>query len=325
MHCGVLSAAIFCERIIAMIFCRVNGWDMQVRDILWFNENICYVFKILIKTIFFNYGIRAIFYLPIAEYLGAAVINISMAVAYLKKKQYEKCFLWLMLGLSTIFFSIVQGEATPNRVIWQVFAVYVSFIIMLILDYIYKNMSKVKNCAIALSMLLIIWQISDLNTWQFVNYMRNKEENRVICMIGEDLERNYDIKNKPVVFVGKYKLSENILQYTHVKYNSSKYIFAQKVMNILPLNLEYQKQYLDDYGYQFNETGANSVITWGTKAFQEINTELLKHFRINGYVILQGTDDMYQRGCQRAQDMQVWPEEGSICEEKDYILVNFGQ
>lgn len=61
----------------------------------------------------------------------------------------------------------------------------------------------------SLSLVIILTaQICSSNYWYHVNVLRDKEEKQVVCNIAKDLEK-YD-KNKPVIFIGYYQLSNNI-------------------------------------------------------------------------------------------------------------------
>lgn len=326
LHIGILALSVALERVLAIFFCMLTGWDMQARSPLWFTNDFFYVLKSMMVTILINYGIRAFFYFPIAEYLIAVFANVVIVLWCCFRKEKVKAFLWSMFALGSLAFSIVQGEASPNRVVWQVFSIYIAFLVSMICERLLLVCKKgvVSVVVIGGVGLIVLWQISDLNMWEWVNYMRNHEEIEVIDDLGRELQINYEIEEKPVVFVGEYQLSENIIQYTHVKSSSGQDALARKIMRILPGGIEYQRRYIDSYGYQFNETGSNSVITWGVRAFQEVNTELLKLFAYQGYVFKQGTEEMYNRGLETAQDMPSWPKEGSIVDMEDFILVNFG-
>lgn len=323
---AVLIAAIVIERAVAVVLCLATGYELSARSTLWMNGDLLYVVKSLLNTMGVNYGIRALFYVPIAEYLIVFLVNIGIVIYFAVKKQAARAFLWFMFLVGSIVFSVIQGEAAPNRAIAQVFAIYIAFLCASLLNILWSRyQGKVLCHAVTAGfVLLVVWQVADLNTWEYVNYMRHVEETSVIHDLGRELEQNYDTDHKPVVFVGKYQLSENILQYTHVKHNSPKDRLASHIMGALPVSLTYPASQVDMYGYQFNETGSNSVIAWGVRAFGEVNTELLKNFALNGYTFIQGKEEIYLEALEQAEDMAVWPKEGAICENDSYIVVKLG-
>ena len=67
-----------------------------------------------------------------------------------------------------------------------------------------------------------------------------------------------------------------------------------------------------------------SVILWGTYAFGEVNTELLRYFEYLGYNFIQGTPEQHEQAIKIAETMT--PEKSSfeILDTEDFIIVKFG-
>lgn len=330
ISCSVLILSIIAERWLASLFCWLAGvGPSEPRTVRWLELGFTAGIRNLVSMLFFNYGLRAVFYFPIAEYVVAMGINICIIIWLCFRRKGVKAFLWTMFAVGSVAFSIAQGEATPNRVICLIFSIYIAFIVGWFYELISKRFTKqvIKIAVSVIAGMIVMWQVSDLNTWIFVNYMRTQEELGVVDSIGRTLESTFDIQEKPVVFVRKYQLSENILQYSHVTNGSPEDVLAKKLLDMLPFETEYQEYFVGDRRYRFNETGVNSVIAWSVDAFnsdEEVNTELINLFRYRGYVLQQGTEEMYRSGLKISGDMPAWPKEGSIVDMGEYILVNFG-
>jgi hypothetical protein len=72
-----------------------------------------------------------------------------------------------------------------------------------------------------------------------------------------------------------------------------------------------------------NGTNGISFFVWGIKAFGS-DTELYKFFHAHGFELQRGDEAQRAEAVEKASDMPAWPEEGSIEECNDIIIVNFG-
>ncbi|MCI8484009.1 MAG: hypothetical protein HFH41_06685 [Lachnospiraceae bacterium] len=323
---GVLVCAVIWQTLIAYMFLAVSGLSSTLRigDSLWISGNPINVLKTFISQMVTVYGIHAIFYLPVAELLAAGICNLIFFIHALWKRKWNRAFLWMILGIGSLSMSLIAGAPAYYRAGQQVFSIYTAFLFCVILFLISENKrSRWINLAYLGIAYLIICQCVDLNKWEYVNYLIDQEEQRVAVTIGNKLEQEYDL-TKPVVFVGKYRFSNNIRKYTHVKEGSSKDLLAKKMMNQVPFPVGYRDVYIDDYGYKYVELH-NSILAWGVSAFGEVNTEILNYFGMLGYELKQGTLEMYQEGVNLAWDMPAYPQLGYIRDCGDYILVNFGE
>ena len=130
---------------------------------------------------------------------------------------------------------------------------------------------------------LILQQSRMLNQLFFNDYKRYQRDLNIAFNLINELEKNYDIK-KPLVIAGKPRQS-----------------------------------WSGGYGAQVNSL---SVLWWGQKAFHN-GEEFIKFLNSLGYYFKVPTDEQYQKGKNKAKNMENYPREGSIVELEDCIVINF--
>lgn len=323
----VLICGIVVQTVVAHGFLAITGLEneLQMGRSRWLSGEILAVAKELCSQMIVDYGVSALFYFPVTEVFIAGIINGTFIIYYLFKRNKSNAFLWFMLGIGSISLSLMQGARAPHRAIQQTFSIYTAFIFSIIYHHTLnrKNRAWFQRGAYMIIVYLIISQSIDLNKWEYVNYLRVQEEERVARAIGSKLEEEFDL-TKPVVFVGGYQLSDHIRQYLYLKSGSPKDILARKIMDFFPFSIAYPEYYVDDYGYKYNQVH-NAVLYWGVFAFGEVNTEILEYFRMKGYEFQQGTMEMYQEGKVIGAAMPIYPQRGYIKDCGEYILVNLGR
>ena len=175
--------------------------------------------KNLINTVFYNYIVNGFLYLPITVMQISCVIMFIIGIVYAVKHKNITIFLLFLGSICSIFaLSVIQGNSAPYRTC-QVFQIFSAFAFMILIQsLINADKSKiVKNIFICLSFLVIFYQAKDLNKYFYLNYTRYEQEKIALVSMAEQLKLNYDIKNKPVVFVGNYDLSNYIKERCYIK------------------------------------------------------------------------------------------------------------
>lgn len=155
-----------------------------------------------IKTSFIenNYSLFSI-----NVYTFSVVIFFAYSIIESIKKHNIKYFIFILLIiLSTLSLSFVQGVATPYRAC-QVFGLFVAFVYMVV----FENSIRMKNIIFVLIVYLALLQAKDLNFWIYNDYLRYQEEKQYMLLVSSELKSNYDT-SKPIVFVGYYNMSNNI-------------------------------------------------------------------------------------------------------------------
>lgn len=253
-------------------------------------------------------------------YAPFTILFIFLAVAFvlmiLQTKSTKKpilIFFYLGLALTVFFLSIYRGAESAYRT-EQGIPFYISAITLLLSSKIINsNGKKALKIIASLSLVIILTvQICSSNYWYHVNVLRDKEEKQVICNIAKDLEK-YD-KNKPVIFIGYYQLSNNIED----KYTVKKDSVAGRIINYT------SKKAKKSYTYTACQTSISSYISWSIYSFSSANVELKKFFNACGYDFKLGTNEQFKEATKKYINIPSYNDSGYILDAGDYIVVKVG-
>lgn len=253
-------------------------------------------------------------------YAPFTILFIFLAVAFvlmiLQTKSTKKpilIFFYLGLALTVFFLSIYRGAELAYRT-EQGIPFYISAITLLLSSKIINsNGKKALKIIASLSLVIILTvQICSSNYWYHVNVIRDKEEKQVICNIAKDLEK-YD-KNKPVIFIGYYQLSNNIVD----KYAVKKDSVAGRIINYT------SKKAKKSYTYTACQTSISSYISWSIYSFSSANVELKKFFNSCGYDFKLGTNKQFKEATKKYINIPSYNDSGYILDAGDYIVVKVG-
>ena len=253
-------------------------------------------------------------------YAPFTILFIFLAVAFvlmiLQTKSTKKpilIFFYFGLALTVFFLSIYRGAESAYRT-EQGIPFYISAITLLLSSKIINsNGKKTLKIIASLSLVIILTvQICSSNYWYHVNVLRDKEEKQVICNIAKDLEK-YD-KNKPVIFIGYYQLSNNIKD----KYAVKKDSLAGKIINYTSQKAK------KSYAYAACQTSISSYISWSIYSFSSANVELKKFFNSCGYDFKLGTNEQFKEATKKYINIPSYNDSGYILDAGDYIVVKVG-
>lgn len=253
-------------------------------------------------------------------YAPFAILFIFLGVAFvlmiLQTKSTKKpilIFFYLGLALTVFFLSIYRGAESAYRT-EQGIPFYIGAITLLLSSKIINlNGKKALKIIASLSLVIILTvQICSSNYWYHVNVLRDKEEKQVVCNIAKDLEK-YD-KNKPVIFIGYYQLSNNIED----KYAVKKDSVAGKIINYT------SKKAKKSYAYTACQTSISSYISWSIYSFSSANVELKKFFNSCGYDFKPGTNEQFKEATKKYINIPSYNDSGYILDAGDYIVVKVG-
>ena len=253
-------------------------------------------------------------------YAPFTILFIFLAVAFvlmiLQTKSTKKpilIFFYLGLALTVFFLSIYRGAELAYRT-EQGIPFYISAITLLLSSKIINsNGKKALKIIASLSLVIILTvQICSSNYWYHVNVLRDKEEKQVVCNIAKDLEK-YD-KNKPVIFIGYYQLSNNIED----KYTVKKDSVAGRIINYT------SKKAKKSYTYTACQTSISSYISWSIYSFSSANVELKKFFNACGYDFKLGTNGQFKEATKKYINIPSYNDSGYILDAGDYIVVKVG-
>lgn len=253
-------------------------------------------------------------------YAPFTILFIILAVAFvlmiLQTKSTKKpilIFFYLGLALTVFFLSIYRGAESAYRT-EQGIPFYIGAITLLLSSKIINlHGKKALKIIASLSLVIILTaQICSSNYWYHVNVLRDKEEKQVVCNIAKDLEK-YD-KNKPVIFIGYYQLSNNIED----KYAVKKDSVAGKIINYT------SKKAKKSYTYTACQTSISSYISWSIYSFSSANVELKKFFNSCGYDFKLGTNEQFKEATKKYINIPSYNDSGYILDAGDYIVVKVG-
>lgn len=253
-------------------------------------------------------------------YAPFTILFIFLAVAFvlmiLQTKSTKKpilIFFYFGLALTVFFLSIYRGAESAYRT-EQGIPFYISAITLLLSSKIINsNGKKALKIIASLSLVIILTvQICSSNYWYHVNVLRDKEEKQVVCNIAKDLEK-YD-KNKPVIFIGYYQLSNNIED----KYTVKKDSVAGRIIDYT------SKKAKKSYTYTACQTSISSYISWSICPFSSANVELKKFFNSCGYDFKLGTNEQFKEATKKYINIPSYNDSGYILDAGDYIVVKVG-
>ena len=156
----------------------------------------------------------------------------------------------------------------------------------IIVMFSYKILSEYKITKILASIaicILVLQQSKTLNQLFYNDYMRYQKDLHIAYELIYNLEKDYDT-SKPLVIMGT------------------------------------PYQGMGKYGAQSNSL---SVLWWGKKAWNDNGREFIKFLNSLGYHFEVPSDEEYEKGKIEAENMNKYPQSGSIKELDDCIIINF--
>lgn len=233
------------------------------------------------------------------------VINIIDAMRNIK---YFPILVFDVASLIGLAIGILQSDKKQN---WMILLIFIAMFLsnfaisILQLDHVmyrtctswglfvaiivmitYKFLSEYKITKILAGIaifVLVLQQTKTLNQLFYNDYKRYEKDLTIANELIYDLEKSYDV-SKPLVIMGTpYKGMGNI-------------------------------------GAQSNSL---SVLWWGKKAFNDNGREFIKFLNSLGYHFEVPSDEEYEKGKIEAENMNKYPQSGSIKELDDCIIINF--
>lgn len=249
-----------------------------------FLEKLSYVTDSFVQV--FSNAIRER-YLPVVVFLMCSLVCFGLLLfAFIGKKN-----LWLglcFLALWACNFGIHYAAGGFLFRAAQTLCFFCGFVLMMVPETL--RWPAGRKLVYAAAALLVFVQAADMNRWFYNDYVRYQKEAYAIHTMANEILGKCD-EEKPVVF-------------TNAPYAG----------------------YLDTSLYSGRQVNGNSLLYWCGYAFHDPTQPFVSEvFRMHGYDFIQSpTEDQYDRACLEAVGMPVWPQEGSIQEFDEFIVVNFG-
>lgn len=286
---GILIVSIILYYVILKLF-YIIGIPNNLsggRTIYWFQNGIINGIKILSKNII-EYTINRISYFPVLELLVCAIIGLILSIYISVKRKNVYIFdIYILLVISNFALSILQCKQILYRtcISWNLFVATIVTAVIIL----FQNTKNIKRICYVFVVLLVLWQTRDLNQWFYNEDVKYQNDIYMGHYIANDIMKNTNYKSKPIVFAGLYK---------------------------------------DKIGVE-NQIGAQSngftMFNWGPRAFDDNSYELIKFFRMLGYVFKAPNAEQWNRGNELASEMEKYPKDGYIKEYDDIIVVKLGE
>ncbi len=305
----------------------------------------------LIRTVFLYYFWAGVNYLPIFVFAVCCALGLIVFIVISVKKKSAVPFLaYLLLAAAALSLNVIMGIAAYYTMA-QALTVFVAFTVMFIYA-LCENRKLLRVLAGVVICVLVLNQAKSLNSWSVANYERHTYEMSVVDNIGQELEENWDVANKPVVFIGgdsSPALPAQIDESTKSGLPGVKKLqklFVNISDRIIPgrfftsigdfygediNNAEELFEYTDRIK---NKTSATiSYISWtygGESWFDEyedtgVSSPLYQLFELRGYELRRCSEDEYKKYCNEYSNLTAYPEKGYITEKDNCIIVNFGE
>lgn len=202
------------------------------------------------------YGIRALSYFPITEFIICTFFYILIVIRLIKEKK-NNLSISIFLYMSLFFLPVLQGAHFGYRMA-QTIQVFVSFVLYLLLEFTQNNIN-LRRIMVLFLLFLSLRQSIYLHQLLALNNQRSENEAFIARTIGYNLFNNFDL-NKEVIFVGNYQISEDIDSQISIDKNS--------IIGKFEYNLRNRFGYGDDI-YDLNIVSENvlSYLNWSKSSF----------------------------------------------------------
>ena len=190
----------------------VTGGDTEI---MWFSGSIGSVLMSFVKSNIMQYVFASLIYLPITEFLIAAIIFAAFAVGYsVRQKRVYPIIMAGIVFLSVFLLAILKGSVLSYRNTLTV-TLFVAVVAYMVYRYFENKGKKSLIWICSIFLLFVCWHQSVfLNNTFALNNQRSDNELAVLHGIGQRLTCDYE--KKPVVFVSPCNQGEWIRDRIHV-------------------------------------------------------------------------------------------------------------
>lgn len=287
-------------------------------------------FVMALKRTYVRYFAFLYAYYPIFIYVCAAVF-VGVYSVYRAIRQKKPWILIWTIGafIASYLLVVIEGSVTLYRSaqFLPLFSAWGILLGLFAVSNVRERISLPKGkklveraVAVVLSVVLIN-QCADMNRWFYIDYLKYEDAKNTMNQIAYELEKNYDT-SKPVIFTGTYYMPKSIIKDAYVEYHSETFYKILRWTNPVDEHL-LEKFYNGHYGVWVAQTPGLSVLDWARYAFDD-DTQMTIFFSMHGHTVVPQKDTgVYADAETYALDMPSFPEEGSIEDMGDYIIVHF--
>lgn len=332
-----LIVSVLARKIISVVITFCLGLDLEARSVshmkYWFINNPYVIAKDLLFQFVLRYFVSAKYFFGVFIFALMMCIFIILLIALaIKRKNVRIPFIGLIMMVIPWLLIPVELVITPYRAC-QAVVFLIAFVSLIFFDTIEKTcekFSKIKKYIVGIGFIFLIVLVFNqgfsLNKYFYVDELKNKNDENVCREIALELMTNYDV-TKPVAFVGEYEMPEAIRKYVYVDINSEEFEKLSQTFNFSKRIGFYN--YVDNsFGYKIFEIGSQDPLTWMTWADLDVksdNIEIYRYFNMLGYSFVPATKEQIEQAKDMTENGTVWPQNGSITETEEMIIVRIGK
>lgn len=291
---------------------------------------------VLLKDLVYQFLIRYIlngqyiFGIKVFVIIMIAMIITLMVVAIVKKKWY--ILIWgLAMLVSPWVLVIVELTITPYRAsqaIMLLIAFSSFFVFEMMLCISGEKGGKCISIILGLFLAVVVFrQGFELNEYFYQDYIRSEYNENYCREIATEIIQEHDIA-KPVIFVGQRTMPEGFREYAYLELDTQEYYNFS-----IQMDLRYTKalyNYVDpECGYRIYDIASTDMLNWLSWAeLGDGKYEIYRYMEMLGYEFEQPSAELRKQLIDEAIEIQqfpIWPQNGSVVETEDYIVVYLGK
>ena len=269
--------------------------------------------------------IKAFCYAPFTILFVFMLIFLIMSIVELVKyKNFSSVIIFFGMLIPVFAMTVIRCGGGALYRIEQGMPFFIAFVSYAICLGLNRKKFVVKRIiAVAFCFLLTV-QIGTSNYSYFVNFLRYEEEKNVILTVNSEITSKFE-SDKPVVFIGEYKISDSLLE----KLSYPEESFAAKLKAFAVSKSPVYKDQLQEIAkirVKFKSVGS-SYLSW-CYIYPLDNehplSELYKFCDYIGVNYKHCTKEQFEDAKQRYADLPSYPNKGYAAENDEYIVVKLG-
>lgn len=316
--CVLVAAAMVVRTLIGKGLCAILDVEMfatqgmrSAGGISWlFSPDMPKTLVEILKGLVFEYGIVGLSsWTGVALLAAMAVLMVVTIYQGIRRKESALPLLALAMVIFSFLISFFMGEPQAQRSC-QTFPLLIAGVALAVYLWAQKR-GKVTRWILAAAAVLAVGNITlEINNEFAANYDIRMREYETIDRIAEDLEEDYPVEEKPVLFVGTLPEEKPT--------DPRLYVHPQWLNNITTaIKEESDTQNVGSVTW--------SITTWAGRAFWNYygaNGMIPQLFALRGHELIRGTQEQYLEAEALAEAMPQYPKRGYIQEEEDFIIVH---
>ena len=278
---------------------------------------------LIFKEFFVKYYINAVVYKPITFLImGFGLMGLWALIRSIQKKDFVILLSVIGAMIMPWMLTILEGYATYYRTAQYI--VLINAVIVLAAALLMEKLryrKYIRGIGFLLAVILVYHEAHEMNYWLKVDQDKYEDACRTADAVALEIIKDYDEK-LPICIVGEYNVPAAIASKSYSPTWSKRTMLATWAIRLL--DEELLEEYMEPAGYRFAETPLLSVIKWGSRAFYSTDVEMIKFWENRGFQFTVDRNlEHYKYGEKLLEaGMPSWPEEGSILQMEDYIIVN---